>query len=185
VDNWDDWFQYSTMYTLIVFTDAGQRLDLGSVKIGQLNMKSDQRRPRLKRRFEALGDDCFSLGQSVDYYEQLGKQETPLRDAIVNGLRDVVAHGELFEQVKSEEVTRVSLMRFVFDREREGPVPTSVGRWGASNPIPVHLYAACALKYRNACQVALVEVCPESDPPTNVHVLIGRNGVGKTRMLDQ
>jgi predicted ATPase len=28
------------------------------------------------------------------------------------------------------------------------------------------------------------EVEPESEPPTNIHVLIGRNGVGKTRLLN-
>src|SRR5208337_1669264 len=28
------------------------------------------------------------------------------------------------------------------------------------------------------------DVKPESNPPTNIHVLIGRNGVGKTYLLD-
>lgn len=36
-DNWDDWFQFSTMYDLIVFDGTGNRYELGAVKIGQLN----------------------------------------------------------------------------------------------------------------------------------------------------
>ena len=45
VDNWDDWFSYSTMYTLNVRDASGVMHHIGSVKIGQVGMQPGQRRP--------------------------------------------------------------------------------------------------------------------------------------------
>ena len=53
-DNWDDWFSYSTMYTLIVRDTKGTVHRIGSVKIGQMGMQPDQRRPNLEPFFNVL-----------------------------------------------------------------------------------------------------------------------------------
>lgn len=34
-DNWDDWFKYSTMYTLYIVNDSSILDQIGSVKVGQ------------------------------------------------------------------------------------------------------------------------------------------------------
>src|SRR5690606_23463401 len=45
-------------------------------------------------------------------------------------------------------------------------------------------YTAPRLPGTSAGRVMIeCHVVPESQPPTNVHVIIGRNGVGKTRLL--
>ena len=97
-DDWDDWFTYSTMYTFVVFTEAGSRVDLGSVKIGQFGMIPKQRRPEIPAEFERLSDQFFSLGQSDEYYEQLANMDESTRRAILDGLRDVVADQRLWER---------------------------------------------------------------------------------------
>jgi hypothetical protein len=43
-DRWDDWFEYSTMYTLKVRDSSGVVHRIGSVKIGQVGMQPEQRR---------------------------------------------------------------------------------------------------------------------------------------------
>jgi AAA domain, putative AbiEii toxin, Type IV TA system len=61
-DNWDDWFKFSTLYSLLVFDDEGGRHSIGGVKIGQFGMTEDQRRPDLPERFNQLDERFFSLG---------------------------------------------------------------------------------------------------------------------------
>jgi hypothetical protein len=50
-DNWDDWFTYSTMYALHVYDADGEMHSVGSVKIGQFNMKEEQRRAAIRKDF--------------------------------------------------------------------------------------------------------------------------------------
>ncbi len=183
-DAWDDWFQFSTLYTLIIFDEEGNRHEIGGVKIGQFDMEADQRRPKLPRRFDSLDEDFFSLGQDASYYESLNKLGDQMRNYILASLRDVVADQGLFERALRESVTKTSLLRSVtpttvrgqFRRLVEGGVRltrykfsyTAPRRVGSRRP-PINLS---------------FNVEPESHPPTNIHVLIGRNGVGKTYLLN-
>ena len=67
-DNWDDWFRYRTLYVLTYFDDAGEKHNIGAVKIGQFGMEKGQHRPNLPNDFEELDERFFSLGQDADYY---------------------------------------------------------------------------------------------------------------------
>lgn len=183
-DDWDDWFKYSTMYTLIVCTGSGERIPLGYVKIGQLNMEAGQRRPALEARFESLSDDFFSLGQSEDYYEGLGKLDDALRDTIVRGLRDLVGDPDLWDRAKREDVTRVSLTRSVSSKSIKGQFRRLLDGGLRLTPYAFSYAPPKRRVGKELAETLSFKVTPESNPPTNVHVLIGRNGVGKTRMLD-
>ena len=44
-DQWDDWFQYSTMYDLYIVDSLSHQCYMGKTKIGQKGMVEDQRRP--------------------------------------------------------------------------------------------------------------------------------------------
>jgi hypothetical protein len=37
-DNWDDWFEFSTQYSLVVKDESGTKHDIGQVKVGQFQM---------------------------------------------------------------------------------------------------------------------------------------------------
>ena len=37
-DGWDDWFSFQTQFSLWYFGEEGQRVHLGSVKIGQIGL---------------------------------------------------------------------------------------------------------------------------------------------------
>lgn len=183
-DNWDDWFTYSTQYVVFVYDDGGNRHRIGNVKIGQFGMKPEQRRPDLKEEFESIGDEFFSLGQDDEYYENLTKLGTDIRDRVLQGLGDIALDSDLGLRAMNEKVTGVSLLRSVTKSTVEGQfrrLATGGARLNefrfvyTTPPIPRKITERAVLSF---------EVKPNSMPPSNIHVLIGRNGVGKTHMLN-
>ena len=183
-DNWDDWFEFSTLYVLTYFGADGEEHELGGVKIGQFNMEKQRRRPDLPQEFEALDDRFFSLGQDADYYEGVRTLGAEIADALLRALNDVVANEGLYFRAKNERVMGVSLMRSV--RER-----TLVGQFRRILSGGARL-TSYAFSYRGPTQmdeafdpVSLsFAVEPLSKPPTNIQVIIGRNGVGKSFLLN-
>lgn len=181
-DDWDDWFEFSTMYDLIVFDGEGIRHDIGPVKIGQFGMAKDQRRPNLPKSFSELDERFFSLGQGEEYYEHLAKLDSQLKHQIATGLRDVVHDLALWERAKTEKVTEVSLTRSVSTTSIKGQYKRLLD---GGVRLSAYDFAFIPPARENADKLKLeFHVKPESSSPTNVHVVIGRNGVGKTRMLN-
>src|ERR1700722_4337822 len=113
VDEWDDWFRFSTMYFLQYVDEHGSLHGIGSVKVGQFGMEAEQRRPAIDENFDQLDERFFSLGQDEEYYENLNNLGDSTRDRILSGLRDVALYPNLFERAFHEDVTGVSLLRAV------------------------------------------------------------------------
>ena len=183
-DNWDDWFKYSTMYNLVVFDDNGERHPIGSVKIGQFSMDDEQRRPDLPTAFDILDERFFSVGQDDSYYEDLNKLGTVIRDRVLIGLRDMALDPELFARAKNEKVTGVSILRSVTPASIQGQFRRmAVGGVRLSRYVFTYTSSKPQRSRLSPTKFEFV-VEPESQPPTNIHVIIGRNGVGKTRLLN-
>ncbi|MBI5611767.1 MAG: AAA family ATPase [Gammaproteobacteria bacterium] len=183
-DEWDDWFTFSTLYVLIVFDQAGVRHDVGGVKIGQFQMQEGQRRPDLPSQFDELDERFFSLGQDDSYYEGLNNLGDELRNEVLVGLRDVAVDPQLFDRVLDEQVTKTSLLRSVTPTSVRGQF-RRIAQGGARLSRYKFSYEAPKEKDNGQPSVTLsFEVVPESNPPTNIQVLIGRNGVGKTYLLN-
>lgn len=178
-DGWNDWFKYETMFYLSYADEKGTMVDLGSIKIGQIGMEG--RTPDLPNTFEALDDSFFTLGQSEDYYENVKQLEYgELREDILIALRDIAYDLEIFKTVKLENVTRESLMRDISPRiveEQFHRIAT-----GGAKLTPFDIFYMLPGQVGTNYQLEF-HVVPNSNPPTNIHVLIGRNGVGKTHML--
>ena len=184
-DNWDDWFKYSTMYTLFVFDEDGERYRLGSVKIGQFNMKTNQRRPKIPNRFDELDDRFFSLGQDDSYYATLNDLGSEVRERILRGLRDVALDPSLFDRSLSEKVTGNSLLRSVLRNNVTGQFHRMAIGGARLTRYKFGYKRGHRRRSRRSMSIDLnFSVEPESYPPTNIHVLIGRNGVGKTVTLN-
>lgn len=185
IDHWDDWFRFSTMYQLVIFDELGKLEEIGSLKIGQLEMPDSQRRPDIPVEFPTLEKRFFSLGQDETYYENLKNLGETTRLQVLTALRDISLDLELFEQVKGLEVTQRSLLRHVSIRSVLGQF-NRLARGGAR-------LSEFRFAYKAPPQVAsrskpfelTFDVTPEVQPPTNIHVLIGRNGVGKTYVLNR
>lgn len=183
-DNWDDWFTFNTLYSLVIFDADGNEHRIGGVKIGQAGMVEGQRRPNIPELFNALSDEFFSLGQDDSYYEKLNELGPEIRDEILRGLCDTALDQERFLRALNEKVTGVSLLRSVTRSTVQGQF-ARLARGGARLSKYEFSYTG---PQSGRVKIAPIELSfvvePESMPPTNIHVLIGRNGVGKTHLLN-
>ncbi len=182
-DNWDDWFEFNTLYKLFYDDYNNQRHTIGHVKIGQFNMQKEQRRATLPTNFQNLEENFFSLGQDESYYKILKELDEEAGIAILQALNDTAYDLELFEKAQNERVTKISLIRDVpintvkeqFNRLAHGGDEVTSYDFTFTAPKPKNSDLYLQLSFN---------VQPNSNPPTNVHVVIGRNGVGKTHLLN-
>ena len=176
-DRWDD-FSFKTTFAAILFDVDGVRHELGGLRILSRGLKHG--RVDLPTQFEELGENWCSLGYDRDYYLALSKVKHSTLSVYLKAIRDCVADPSIFEAFRNEEGMQASLLRSVsvqdvllsFPRILRGDLQLTPYRF--------------TYKFEDAS--GSVENCefsvePDSKPPTNVHVLIGRNGVGKTRLL--
>lgn len=187
-DNWDDWFKFETAYQLYVVDETGVLHEPGTVKIGRFglhpgaNRAENTRRAELPLEFESLGDEFFSLGQRENYYETLNNLGRDVREAILTGLRDVAYDLQLFDRAANERVMVDSLLRNVDSTT----VRLRLGRLAHGDATLTRFKFDYELPPTPSGQDRPrleFDVRPYSAPPSNVHVLIGRNGVGKTRCM--
>ncbi len=189
IDKWDDWGKYRTQFFLQVADEKGQVHEIGSVKIGRKGLmpsqrvSKDHRAPSLPSTFKTLSEEYFSLGQSESYYESLNELSDALRKLVLVGLRDCAADLNIFEAYRDEMVMRESLLRGVHDSKVTGRL-NRLSRGDAK--LTEFQFTYCFPKVGRTPSASMTfKVTPDSQPPTNVHVLIGRNGVGKTRSMRQ
>lgn len=178
---WDDWFTYSTLFRVIYVNGEGNKISLHTVKIGQ---KGQNRSPQLPKEFIKLGEEYFSLGGDEDYYIAINKisPKGNLREKILKGLNDIALDIDKYNEVVSLNVTTTSLMRDKtanmvknqYHRMAEG------GAWLTNYSFT---YTFPQIEVSEIPVEIDFEVVPEVLPPTNIHVLIGKNGVGKTTLL--
>lgn len=176
-DNWND-YNYHTTYNLWYRT-PGLTRELGIVKIAYPGQKIGPAPLPAGGYKTGLPGEFFSVGQSDLYYENIRRLGNHKRIEILETLHDLAYFPHLMEVAKPHEVTNISLLRSVeeqtvrvqFHRIARGGVRLTEYRFKYFAP--------------GESQGAGIEfhVIPEIRPSSNIHVLIGRNGVGKTTLL--
>ena len=180
-DNWDD-FGFQTQFRLFFAPSDGEVRELGWVKVGMLGMAERGGSTELPRFFQALPETFFSVGQDREYYEAVRDLGEVHRRFVLTGLRDISFSEESYQVALGEPVTQISLFRRVdsvfVERQFRRIARGGLTREGFQ----------FAFEYGIGAEVERAtfrfKVEPESTPPTNVHVLIGENGVGKTTLLN-
>jgi len=185
------------MFTLFVFDGAGVRHSPGSVKIGEVGLVGGPGGPETSKgtRFPTLHDHFsqldpsvhFSLGQDEDYYETLTSLSHGLGVTVLKALCDCAYDLEIFRRHKAEDVMSVSLLRSV----HEPAVLNRLHRLAHGNPVLTKFEFQFIFPPAPRAENEIpsvpptmnFNVTPNSEPPTNLHVLVGRNGVGKTRCI--
>jgi ABC-type cobalamin/Fe3+-siderophores transport system ATPase subunit len=179
-DNWND-FSYRTLYKIMLFDDKGIKHDLDHVKIANFGQTTTER-INLPDEFEKLDDQFFSLGQSPEYYSKINALDANLKAQFLIAIRDIVHDEELQQRALTEPVTQISLLRFsslVTVQEQYQRILNG----GALLTKYYFSYVTQQTETKAGYELSF-NVEPESNPPTNIHVLIGRNGVGKTHLLN-
>lgn len=181
-DNWNDWYDYRTLFR-IVYKDDNKSIEIGQVKIGGFKMKLVEKiylSPNLPDTFTELGPEFFSLGQDVNYYKNLTKLGEDLRFEILAKLKDVALNNTIFDKALNEEVMGRSLLRDVSRASVRGQFRRLA--YGDSSLTPYN-FTYITPEEDNSNEL-IFEVVTDTNPPSNVHILIGRNGVGKTHILN-
>jgi len=179
-DNWDD-YSFKTLYHLIVFDENGNKHEIGNVKIGYLGQPRGTR-TEIPMEFSKLDENYFSLGQEPEYYQNLKKLGCDLMNVLLDGLNDVVQNDQLLKRALEEAVTKTSLLRGISEFSIKGQFKRLLN---GGDLLTNYNFQFQMSQWRKTAGIKL-DFCvnPESNPPTNVHVLIGRNGVGKTHLLN-
>ncbi|MGW6866139.1 AAA family ATPase [Streptomyces sp. NPDC054901] len=184
-DSWDD-YGYRTSYDLWIRPNDGEMpIEIGRVKIAHL-VQGEEPVPLPVGTFEGQlpgGPKTWvSLGQDDLYYEKIMDLGGHAADEILRGLGDLTARLPTFDRVRHEEIIRLSLLRSVtpetvtqqFSRIVAGGQRLTSYKFRFHPPHDPDATPRPPLDF---------EVRPESVPSSNIHVLIGRNGVGKTTLL--
>lgn len=184
-DNWDDMFEFSTQYYATYLAPKKEPFPLGAVKIGEQGLKGGEkvsdRRPTLPTTMDTLPDSCFSLGQGEEYYKNLKSLGSSKSTEILQALNDIVNSDHIYQKALKERVTKRSLMRFVPPNQILNDLRPIINNQQAI----VNFNFTYQPKSAPGSRVPQLEFSLESNsnPPTNIHILIGRNGVGKTTLL--
>lgn len=185
-DNWNDYWKFQTLYHLRYRDKAGVVHYIGPLKIGQFNWGEERGRPAIPQSFDSLSEAFFSLGASDEYYTNL-VESVPFAERVVllRSLRDMVQDRDLFARALPEEVTNTSILRDVSPSTVRGQFRRILNGEARLTKYNFALLTQQVSSDANSEKIRIgFSVVPESMPPTNVHVLIGRNGVGKTLLLD-
>lgn len=182
IDHWND-YSFVTMFHLSLHDDKGELHDIGNVKIGFKGQDTDQPTyEMLGNGFESLPEGYFSLGMDKEYYHQLADMPKDFREDLLGSLNDMVFEPSYIEVAQGERVFRDSLLRDVslsvikgqYSRVLAGRPPLTNFEFSYRHPGEDRM-AAIGLDFT---------VKSGSKPSTNIHAIIGRNGVGKTTLLN-
>lgn len=179
-DNWND-YSYRTLYEIILFDENGNKHNLGHIKIANFGQTTESR-IELPGQFESLNESYFSLGQSPEYYQTIQSLSTPLKTLFLSSIKDIVFNEDLRLRTLSEDVMQTSLLRGTTLVTIQGQYKRILN---GDAPLTPYDFSYRTIQTTTEAGYELsFNVVPESNPPTNIHVLIGRNGVGKTHLLN-
>jgi len=180
-NSWDD-FGFKTTFNLAVFTSrTGRYRFQDRVKV----MKQGSSVTPLPRRFRVLGPAFCSLGESIDFYNQVKGLEAPLGRALLSGLNDVAFRPELVPKFQDDPAWSLSLLRF---SEAEKAL-REARNWFETSREPTDEEKHFRFRFLTTVPGAASPHNVEFDflrDETDLHrisALIGRNGTGKTQFL--
>lgn len=181
-DNWDD-DSFRTTFDMSLHDENGILHNIGSVKIAKIDQdRGIHTYSLLDKKFDKLTEEFYSLGQSEEYYLKLMKLSSKTRDDILNKLNDLTRHSSVLEQVKKDEVLRFSILRSVSLASIEGQFKRITE--GLAILTDFDFAYSFDEKSFDESKCFKFNVKANSEPRTNIHAVIGRNGVGKTTFLN-
>ncbi|MDQ0013453.1 putative ATPase [Variovorax boronicumulans] len=181
-DNWND-FSFVTLFKMSLHDKDGQAHDIGATKIGFKGQTTEVfTQNKIPQSFENLDEEFFSLGQGVEFYKNLALLPKDIRQNILISLRDIVAQPEIIEEIKEEKVFGTSLLRDTSLSVIKGQYARVLER---KSELTDFKFKFTRPESEKLGGIDLgFKVTANSTPSTNIHAIIGRNGVGKTTLLN-
>lgn len=183
-DLWDD-YSHEIQYNVSYFDDIGTEHAIGDVKIlqrSQDDTSSIKRITKLSREFKELDERHISIGQGEDYYKNL-RRKLGADEAgdVLTALRDIAWRSELANDFEPTSAFRNALMRH--NAAQRGR------RFGRSIILGEQVQEHFHFQYQATIPGATEPVDLDfsfdgkDKVPGRIVALIGRNAVGKTRVL--
>jgi len=182
-DTWND-YGFETRFKVSFWPSANEedKVALGAVKIAKLGMVSSDpsMRTQLVGAYPGLGEEYFSLGQSVDYYEKLGAMTAAERQAYGQAMRDIPLLHLDRSSLEREDVFRISFLR---TGSAHAALDYALEKFGGGTDLIGDFVLETQLD--GAPRPHRIPFCFEPDHglPHRINVLVGINGVGKTQLM--
>ncbi|NCO71591.1 MULTISPECIES: AAA family ATPase [Shewanella] len=171
---WDD-YSYQTTYKLFYINTKKVLFEIGSVKIATSDLKHYER-PFANGYIKDISDKYFSLGQDKSYYSFLRDLPNKGGKRLLAMLNDIALNREVWVKNKTSDALRDSLQRNVtnldiisYQMVFEGKKEILDYCLTINKENPVSFKVNHNLPFKNS----------------NIHAVIGNNGVGKTTYLKE
>ena len=183
--SWDD-FGFGTTFDLALGVD-GVWEEIGATKIAKRGMTSNgwtgaTNFTPIDSRFASLTDDYVSVAQDADVYhravQELGRERAR---EVLSSLQDLAASPSRIDSIIEEPVVYTSLFRTVTRRTVENQYSKILA--GDSTPAGFELRYFMRPSAGELSPTMTFKVSPAWLLPSNLHVIIGSNGTGKTTTL--
>ena len=187
IDHWND-YSFKTMFFMNVFDHNGEKHSIGNIKIGFKGQETSiATYEKIQENFpnnvfDLLPNNFFSLGQDVDFYVKLMELPNGIGKQILNKLNDIAYKSDILSIIRNESVFNTSLMRGI----RERTITEQFRRVLNGNaPLSDFEFYFIRDEIEKMGKINIeFKVKANSQPSTNIHAIIGRNGVGKTTLLN-
>lgn len=182
-EEWDD-YGIKSMFDLSISID-GEITEIGEIKIIDENKNTG--RVVIKEGSASFPLNFCSLGQSIDYYKAIHRLGDVLEKEILTILRDCAYDEDIYKQFHKTPQFKSSVVRF---SRAEQALQFAQKRY-SQLPDNVQTEASYSFQFKtkvpgfSTSHILDFEFFDptSSQIPSNVNVLIGRNGTGKTQIL--
>jgi predicted ATPase len=182
IDNWND-YSFYTLFDIWYIDSNNEQIDFGKVRIARVGQMENENALDFGE-YNKLPQGHFSLGAGPGYYEKLKTLGVKKKVEILTFLNDIAYNDDILKAVSSEQVFITSFLRSI-------SIQTILGQYrriahGGVKLTPYHfIYQLSDGDEAGGFRALEVKVEPESFPSTNIHILIGKNGVGKTFLISR
>ncbi|HED3854856.1 TPA: AAA family ATPase [Enterobacter soli] len=179
---WND-YSYRTLFNLEYVDEHRTVHQIGQIKIGFKGQSEEVTTfEKMQTQFSRLKNDFFSLAESPEFYQKLYACGKELSYEILQDLNCVVVSDKAMNCAREEAVFKKSLLRDVNINTVHGQFKRLVNGLGQLTEFD---FRFLRVNHRFSDLYLDFNVVPYSLPPTNIHTIIGRNGLGKTTLLNE
>lgn len=188
IDYWND-YSFITMFHMDFVDALGNIKHIGNIRIGFKGQTTEVATYKKIQddfkgnTFISLGDNYFSIGTGTEYYKNLNSLENKIKTEILLAIKDLAYQPKYISSIQDENVLSISLLRTVSLTSITGQFPRILEGKPELTDFKFSFVIPESKENSEIRLDFLVE--PFSKPSTNIHAIIGRNGAGKTTILNR
>ncbi|AGA67315.1 AAA family ATPase [Brachyspira pilosicoli] len=177
-EHWDD-FGYQNLYEVHYVDNNMEYYYLGETKIMSVKSNTTIEKILIENDYKYLDDSCASIGL-FNFYENLMSLDDDIKKYLLEVIKDCIYNPSIFNKFEDSIVMKTSLLR---DTNYED-IKEEYSQMIFQNQYINTRFSLGIKLDRDIDDKIIIDVHPDSTPPTNIHAFIGRNSSGKTQLLE-